>query len=192
MKIGLVQILKRGFSGSVKELNTEPSGREVSILIPSLPLLPGLLWPEVVVLIVPCIVLVKLFNYITVCKQMIDFKLNCLCYIIIIIIIIMLHCQHGSPWPSLTIHLYRPLLPEGLQCYTLYRHRGCPNFARPCEEVHRSMSLMSSSLLLQQCPACLVRLTWTVFVMGGRRPFRCCLVGCCLQDLFNIARSSLV
>ena len=26
---------------------------------------------------------------------------------------------------------------------------------------------MSSSLLLQQCPACLVRLTWIVFVMGG-------------------------
>ena len=25
---------------------------------------------------------------------------------------------------------------------------------------------MSSSLLLQQCPACLVRLTWIVFVMG--------------------------
>ena len=27
---------------------------------------------------------------------------------------------------------------------------------------------MSSSLLFQQCPACLVRLTWIVFVMGGR------------------------
>ena len=26
---------------------------------------------------------------------------------------------------------------------------------------------MSSSLLLQQCPACLVRLIWIVFVMGG-------------------------
>ena len=25
---------------------------------------------------------------------------------------------------------------------------------------------MSLSLLLQQCPACLVRLTWIVFVMG--------------------------
>ena len=27
---------------------------------------------------------------------------------------------------------------------------------------------MSSSLLLQKCPGCLVRLTWIVFVMGGR------------------------
>ena len=32
-------------------------------------------------------------------------------------------------------------------------------------------SLMSSFLLLQQCPACLVRLTWIVFVMGGRWPY---------------------
>ena len=30
------------------------------------------------------------------------------------------------------------------------------------------ISLMSSSELLQRCPACLVRLTWIVFVMGGR------------------------
>ena len=30
---------------------------------------------------------------------------------------------------------------------------------------------MSSSLLLQQCPACLVRLTWIVFVIGGKWPY---------------------
>ena len=64
--------------------------------------------------------------------------------------------------------------------------------ARPYVVVHRSTSLMSSSLLLQQCPACLVRLTWIVFVMGDRWPYSWCLVGCCLQDLFNIARSILV
>ena len=51
---------------------------------------------------------------------------------------------------------------------------------------------MSSSLFLQQCPACLVRLTWIVFVMGGRWPYSWCLVGCCRQDLFNIARKTLV
>ena len=33
-------------------------------------------------------------------------------------------------------------------------------FARPCEGIHRSMSLISSSLLLQQCPACLVHLSF--------------------------------
>ena len=58
--------------------------------------------------------------------------------------------------------------------------------------VHRSTSLMCSSLLLQQCPAYQVRLTWIVFVMGGRWPYSWCLVWCCLQDLFNIARNILV
>ncbi len=53
-------------------------------------------------------------------------------------------------------------------------------------------SFMSSFLLLQQCPAYLVRLTWIVFVMGGRWPYSWCLVGCCRQDLFNIAHSILV
>ena len=58
--------------------------------------------------------------------------------------------------------------------------------------VNRSTSLMNSSLLLQQCPACLVRLTWIVFMMGGRWPYSWCFVGRCRQDLFNIARSILV
>ena len=58
--------------------------------------------------------------------------------------------------------------------------------------VHKSTSLMSSSLLLRQCPACLVHLTWIVFVIGGRWPYSWCLVGCCRQDLFKIARSILV
>ena len=53
----------------------------------------------------------------------------------------------------------------------MYVSAGCPAFARPYVGFHRSKSLMSSSLLLQQCPACLVRLTWIVFVMGGRWPY---------------------
>ena len=52
----------------------------------------------------------------------------------------------------------------------MYVRAGRPAFARPCVGVHKSTSLMSSSLLLQQCPACLVRLTWIVFVIGGRWP----------------------
>ena len=74
----------------------------------------------------------------------------------------------------------------------MYVRAGRPAFARPCAGVHKSTSLMSSSLFLQQCPACLVRLTWIVFVIGGRWPYNWCLVGCCLQDLFKIARSILV
>ena len=36
----------------------------------------------------------------------------------------------------------------------IYVRAGRPAFARPCVGVHRSTSLMSSSLLLSQCPAC--------------------------------------
>ena len=74
----------------------------------------------------------------------------------------------------------------------MYVRAGRPAFARPCVGIHKSTSLMSSSLLLQQCPACLVRLTWIVFVIGGRWPYSWCLVGCWCQDLFRIARSILV
>ena len=42
----------------------------------------------------------------------------------------------------------------------MYVRAGRPAFARPCVGVHQSISLRSSSLLLQQCPACLVRLTF--------------------------------
>ena len=74
----------------------------------------------------------------------------------------------------------------------LYVRADCLAFARPYVGIYRSTSLMSSSLLLQQCPACLVRQTWIVFVMGGRWPFSWCLVGCCRHDLFNIGRNILV
>ena len=74
----------------------------------------------------------------------------------------------------------------------MYDRASRPAFARPCVGVHKSTSLTSLSLLLQQCPACLVRLTWIVFVIGGKWPYSWCLVGCCCQDLFKIARSILV
>ena len=72
----------------------------------------------------------------------------------------------------------------------MYVLAGRPAFAWPYVGVHRSTSLMNSSLLLQQCPACLVHLTWIVFMMGGRWPYSWCFVGCCRQDLFNIATFS--
>ena len=74
----------------------------------------------------------------------------------------------------------------------MYVRAGRPAFAWPYAGVHRSTSLMRSSLLLQQCPACLVRLTCIIFVMGGKWPYSWCLVGCCRQNLFNIARNILV
>ena len=74
----------------------------------------------------------------------------------------------------------------------MYVRAGRPAFDCPYAGVHRSTSLTISSLLLQQCPACLVRLAWIVFVIGGRWPYSWCLVGCCCQDLFNIALNILV
>ena len=74
----------------------------------------------------------------------------------------------------------------------MYVRAGRPAFAWPYAGVHRSISLMSSSLLLQQCPACLARLTWIVFVMRGKWPYSWRLVGCCRQDMFNIALNILV
>ena len=51
---------------------------------------------------------------------------------------------------------------------------------------------MSSSLLLQQCPACLVRLIWMVVEMGGKCTYSCYFLGCCFVDIFNIAHCILV
>ena len=68
----------------------------------------------------------------------------------------------------------------------MYVRAGRPAFARPRVGVHKSTSLMSSSLLLQQCPACLVRLTWIVFVIGGRCPYSWCLVGCCARTCLRL------
>ena len=127
-------------------------------------------------------------------------NINFLVFISIIIIIIMSCCQHDI---SLTLSRHFSLSfiassrssglhPISSQSCCMYVRAGRPAFAWPYVGVHRSTSLMSSSLLLEQCPACLVHLTCIVFVMGGRWPYSWCFVGCCLQDLFNITGSILV
>ena len=70
------------------------------------------------------------------------------------------------------------LPPVSSQICWMYVRAGRPAFARPYVGAHRSTSLMNSSLLLQQCPACLVRITWIVFVMGSRWPYSWFFVGC--------------
>ena len=94
---------------------------------------------------------------------------------------------------------YPPLFPAGLQKYILYQHRAAvcrlELVVRPfLVQVKGSTGvhpLMTSSLLLQQCPACLVRLILIVFVMGGWWPY-ICFVGCRVLDLFNIVHNILV
>ena len=115
------------------------------------------------------------------------------------------HHHHVMPLPrislSLSCHFSLSLIASGRsswlhpvssQSCCMYVPAGRPAFAQPYVGVYRITSLMSSSLLLQQCPACLVNLTWIVFVMRGRWPYSWCLVGFCRQDLFKIARSILV
>ena len=67
---------------------------------------------------------------------------------------------------------------------------GRPALARPYVGVHSSTSLKSSSLLPQQCHACLVRLTWIVFVTGGKWPYSWSFVGCCRKNMFNCCLAS--
>ena len=131
-----------------------------------------------------------LLKYVSLSQTFITLKKFTCTYVIIIILL----ChQHGYPWSSLATPPNHSSLPVGPQGYTPYPHRAAVcRFELAMWRVHRSTSLISSSLLLQQRPAFLVHLTWKVFVMGGRWPYRCCFVGCCLQDLFNIACSILV
>ena len=84
------------------------------------------------------------------------------------------------------------LHPVSSHSCSMYVLAGRPALARPYVGVRRSTSLMRSSLLLQQCPACLVRLTWVVFVIGRRWSYSWCFVRCCRKDLFNIACNILV
>ena len=63
------------------------------------------------------------------------------------------------------------------QSFYMKVRAGRPAFSRPSEGVHRSSSLMSTSLLLRQWPAGLVRLTLIVFIMGGRWSYSCCFGG---------------
>ena len=68
---------------------------------------------------------------------------------------------------------------------------GRSTLACPCEEVDKKPPLTSSSLFLQQCPVCFVRLIQMVSEMGDKLPYCCCFVCCCFQDLFYIDRSIL-
>ena len=128
----------------------------------------------------------------------------CVCVCICIYIYIYIY-HHLMPLPRISLTLSRHfslsfiafgrssgIHPVSSHSCCMYVRAGRPAFAWPYAGVHRSTSLVSSSLLLQQYPACLARLTCIVFVMGGKWPYSWCLVGCCRQDLFNIALNILV
>ena len=54
-----------------------------------------------------------------------------------------------------------------------------------CVKVHKWTSLMRSSLLLQQCPACPIHFMWMNCEIGCRWLNICYFSGCCFTDLFK-------
>ena len=54
-----------------------------------------------------------------------------------------------------------------------------PTLAHLFVGVHKRTLLMSLSLLLKQCSACLILLTWMVYEMEGKWLCSCCFVECC-------------
>ena len=62
---------------------------------------------------------------------------------------------------------------------------GRPTFEQLCIGVNWRTSLMSSSLLPQQCSTILVRLTRMICVMGSKWPDTCSFVWCCFQHFFK-------
>ena len=89
--------------------------------------------------------------------------------------------QHGYFWPSLTTLPYRSFLLAGLPSYIQYRHRAAVCMFELDIQLllvpvkYRNTSPTSSSLLLQQCPACLVRLILIVFVTKTLWPIKAML-----------------
>ena len=75
------------------------------------------------------------------------------------------HMDIADPLSPLLPIVHRPGRSSGLdpvssQSCCMYVRASRPTFTRPYDGVHRSTSLISLSLLLQQCPAYLIRLTW--------------------------------
>ena len=101
--------------------------------------------------------------------------------------------KHGYPWPFIATFPYRSSPQAGLLDNILY-----PHIVAECMFVLVVLLLIGhvwGSIRVHHLwvrPTCLVRLTWIVFVIGGWWPYSWCLVGCCRQDLFKIARSILV
>ena len=100
---------------------------------------------------------------------------------------------NNYPWLSHATFPYCSSPLAGLQDYIPY-----PHLAAECM-FELVVLLLPGHMLgsigvyhLWARPECLVRLASIVFVMGGRWPYSWCLVRCCRQDLFNIARSIIV
>ena len=102
---------------------------------------------------------------------------------------------------TLALHPFRSFIafgsssgrhPASSHSWSMYVRFGRPMLVWPCCGVQSNVSLTSSCLLLQLCPANLVRLSLMVFEIGGILPYNRCFVGCFFQEMFRIARSMQV
>ena len=114
------------------------------------------------------------------------------CFLVSYIIIFMSCCKLRFLIFSLGTRLYHRSLPVGFLEYILYSYRAVLDKFFVSEGALGRRSIMSSSLLLQQCSACLFRLIWMVFEIGYRYPYSFFFVGCCFQDFLNIALNILL
>ena len=120
-------------------------------------------------------------------------------YIFFFLLIIKVCCQCRFLWLYLAIYPYwSSLLASPLnnnQClqtadkynFWLVDQHLCPSVG-----VHWKMSLMSLSLLYQQCPACHTHISGMVYEIRGKWQYMCCFVGCCFLDLFKMQHSYAV
>ena len=101
------------------------------------------------------------------------------------------HHHHVALPVRIFLTLSRHLSPSSIapgRSSWLHRHRaGRPIFSHPCEGVHKSMPLMSLSLLLQLCPHMSGSSNLDSFHNEWQVAYGCCFVGCRFQDFFNIA-----
>ena len=105
-------------------------------------------------------------------------------------------CRHEFPWLSCAIHLNYPSFPKGLLDYIWCPYRVVDKFLLVHQHLHVRVKgsigechLWVPLYFSSSVPNVLFVL---VLEMGGTWPYRCCFVGCCFQDLFNIACSVLV
>ena len=119
---------------------------------------------------------IYIYVYICICVCVYIYIYICVCVCIYIYIYIYHFVPLARTSLTLSRHFSRSFIASGWSSglhpisshsCCMYVRAGCPAFAWPYVGVHRSTSLMSSSLLPQQCPACLVRLTCIVFMVGA-------------------------
>ena len=87
--------------------------------------------------------------------------------------------QLGFLWLPFAIHPYQPSYWGSPLDSLLCLHRADRYKFLLVGESMGKKSLLSSSLLLYQCPTCLDCLSWMACGMGGKWLYNCCFLGCC-------------